>query len=306
VDQLLREQASRTTARRELEARHDDFEQISSEVGALDRDALAGALDDDPDRAVELLAGMARATDRDLRDQARALAAELLLPVARHGGETRRRGAVRIVTTAGEGLDLDLDATLDRAGGQVGRIGADDLRWRSWQRPGRAYVLLVDASGSVTGRPLATALVTAAALARRLGPEDQLGVVAFWSRAVVLRHVTSTEPATGVLDALFDLRGGDTTDLAGGLELALAQAEQAAPARREVIVLTDGLANAGADPCAVAATAAALGTHVHVLALSEDAEAVAACVAVARAGGGRSALLPRASLAPAALGDVLA
>jgi hypothetical protein len=45
---------------------------------------------------------------------------------------------------------------------------------------------------------------------------------------------------------------------------------------------------------------------VHVLALSEDAEAVAACVAVARAGGGRSALLPRASLAPAALGDVLA
>jgi Mg-chelatase subunit ChlD len=267
---------------------------------------MAGALEDDPDRAIELLADMARATDRTLRDQARALAAELLLPVARHGGDTRRSGAVRMVTTARHGLDLDLDATIDRAAGRVDRIAPDELRWRSWQRPGRAYVLLVDASGSVTGRPLATALVTAAALARRLGPDDQLGVVAFWSRAVVLRHVTSTEPAAGVLDALFDLKGGDTTDLAGGLRLALAQAGRAVAAHRDVIVLTDGLANAGDDPVAVASTGPGAGTRVHVLALSDEPDAAAACLAVAEAGGGRVAALPRASRAPAALGDVLA
>jgi Ca-activated chloride channel family protein len=167
-------------------------------------------------------------------------------------------------------------------------------------------VLLVDASGSVTGRPLATALVTAAALARRVGPDDQLGVVAFWSRAVVLRHVTSTDPATSVLDALFDLRGGDTTDLAGGLEAALAQAGRAVAGQRDVIVLTDGMANAGGDPIAVASTAAGAGARVHVLRLTDDPESVAACLAVAEAGGGRVAPLPRPSLAPAALSDILA
>ena len=314
MDKLRREQSSRTTSRRELEARHDDFEQVSAEVGELDRDALAGALDDDPDRAVEMLADMARATDRVLRDQARALAAELLLPVARHGGDHRRRGAARLVTSGRDGLDLDLDATFERAAGWGSptgsgpgrRIGADDLRWHSWERPGRAYVLLVDASGSVTGRPLATALVTAAALARRVGPDDQLGVLAFWSRAVVLRPVTSADPATAVLDALFDLRGGDTTDLAGGLEAALAQAGQAVAGMRDVIVLTDGMANAGGDPVSVAATASATGARVHVLRLSEDPEATIACLAVAEAGGGRVAYLPRPSAAPAALSEVLA
>jgi Mg-chelatase subunit ChlD len=314
VDKLRKDQSSRTTSRRELEARHEDFEQVSAEVGELDQDALAGALDEDPDRAIELLADMARATDRALRDRARALAAELLLPVARHGGDHRRRGASRLVTSARDGLDLDLDATLERAAaagsptgasGPSSRISADDLRWHSWERPGRAYVLLVDASGSVTGRPLATALVTAAALARRIGPDDQLAVVAFWSRAVVLRHVTSTDSATSVLDALFDLRGGDTTDLAGGLEAALAQAGRAVAGQRDVIVLTDGMANAGGDPVAVAATATATGARVHVLRLAEDPEAVAACLAVAEAGGGRVAALPRPSLAPAALSDVL-
>jgi Ca-activated chloride channel family protein len=247
---------------------------------------------------------MARATDRVLRARARALAGELLLPVARHGGDQRRRGAVRLVTSARDGLDLDLDATVERAGG--GRIGAEDLRWRRWERPGRAYVLLVDASGSVTGRPLATALVTAAALARRIGPDDQLAVVAFWSRAVVLRPVTSVEPATGVLDALFDLRGGDTTDLAGGLRAALAEAGRAVAGQRDVIALTDGMANAGDDPVEVAATAAAAGSRVHVLSLSDDASAVGACLAVAAAGGGRVAALPRPSVAPQALADILA
>ena len=315
MDRLRREQSSRTTSRRELEARHEDFEQVSAEVGELDEDALARALEDDPDRAVELLADMARATDRALRDRARALAAELLLPVARHADDLRRPGASRLVTSARHGLDLDLDATLERAAGagttwsgagRRSRIGPEDLRWQAWERPGRAYILLVDASGSVTGRPLATALVTAAALARRVGPHDQLGVVAFWSRAVVLRHITSAEPPTGVLDALFDLRGGDTTDLAGGLEAALAQASRATAAQRDIIVLTDGMANAGGDPRHAAAAAPSSGTRVHVLALSEEAEAMAACLALADAGGGRMAPLPRPSRAPSAVADILA
>jgi Mg-chelatase subunit ChlD len=115
-----------------------------------------------------------------------------------------------------------------------------------------------------------------------------------------------TDPAATVLDALFDLRGGDTTDLAGGLRAALAEAAGATAARRDVVVLTDGLANAGDDPAAVAASGPAAGARVHVLNLSDTPESVGACRAVADAGGGRSALLLRPSAAPAALAEVLA
>jgi Mg-chelatase subunit ChlD len=304
VAELLRDHASRSTSRRELEARHEQFAEVSADVGELDAEALAGALEQDPDGAVELLAGMARATDRQLRERARRLAAELLVPVARHGADRARRGATRLTTSAKGGLELDIDATVERLAARP-VPGADDLRWRTWRRPGRAYVLLVDASGSVTGRPLATAVVTAAALAARLRPGDELGVVAFWSKAVVLRPVTSPEPPGAVLDALFDLRGGDTTDLAGGLAAALQQAGRARAARREVLVLTDAMANAGQDPVAVAATAEASGSRLHVLGLSGDDEARRRGVALAGAGGGRYVSLLRTRDAVPAVAEVL-
>jgi len=251
-----------------------------------------------------MLVDLARATDRDLRRAARALAAEVLVPLARRGGGTPQRGVRRLATVAGGGLELDLDATVQRLASRPSP-GADDMRWRAWRRPGRAYVLVIDASGSVTGPPLATAVVSAAALVSRLAPDDELAVIAFWSRPVVLRSVGESEPASRVLDRLFDLRGGDTTDLAAALRAAVGEASLARCPSREVIVLTDGMANAGADPLPVASTAATSGARLHVLGLSEEPDAVGRCRALAGAGGGGYAPLLRPSSAPAALACVL-
>jgi Mg-chelatase subunit ChlD len=212
---------------------------------------------------------------------------------------------VRLVTSKRAGLDVDMDATIEEVAGHPSPL-AEDLRWRRWARPGRAYVLLIDASGSVSGLPLATAVVTAAALASRCGTNDELAVIAFWSQAVLLRSITSLEPPLYVLDGLFDLRGGDTTDLAGGLRVALAQAAGATSGRRDILVLTDGMATAGGDPMPVAATAAASGTAVHVLALTDDPEATEACRRIAAAGGGRMAALLHPADAPAVVAEVLA
>jgi Mg-chelatase subunit ChlD len=210
-----------------------------------------------------------------------------------------------LVSSRKTGLDLDVDAAVETVAGRSW-LSADDLRWRRWERPGRAHILLVDASGSVSGRPLTTAVVSTAALAGRCGPEDELAVVAFWSKAVVLRAVTSRQPPETVLDALFDLRGGDMTDLAAGLRAALAQAELASAGRRDILLLTDGMATAGDDPVSVAAAAGGSSAAVHVLALVDTPEALDACHRIADAGGGHVALLLRASDAPAAIAEVLA
>lgn len=257
-------------------------------------------LREDPDAGARLLTDLTRATDESLRARARRLAARLLLPTPQSAPDGRS-GAGRLATVAEPGLDLDLDATLERFA-EHPRLHADDLRWRGWRRPHRGYVLLVDASGSTTGAPLTTAVTTAAALVSRLRPGDELAVVAFWSTAVVLRDLRSPGPPSRVLDALFDLQGGDTTDLAFGLRTALGQATLASAARCDVLVLTDGMANTGSDPATVAAGA---GCPVHVLALSTDSDAVAACHRLADAGGGRSAPLLRPSQAPSAVAHVL-
>jgi Mg-chelatase subunit ChlD len=273
-------------------------------VGALDAAALAGVMDEDLDEGVSLLVDLSRATDPRLRDAARRLAASLVVPAARVPGPSTGGGSARLATVRDAGVDLDLDATLERLGDHPS-LRAEDLRWRGWRKPGRAVVLLVDASGSVEGAPLSTAVVTAGALAARASASlsEEIAVVAFWSRAVVLRHMRDPSPPSSVLVRLLGLRGGDTTDLAGGLRTALGQAVLSSASRRDVIVLTDGMANEGSDPVAVAATAGPV--RVHVLGLSPDREAVEACAALAGAGGGRAITLSRAAEAPAAVADLL-
>ena len=297
VADLLRDQARRTETRADLQRRHPDLERSSPTVGVLDEAAVSADMASDPDATVDLLADLARATDPTLRAAARRLAVRLLVPPAR-AGEAERRGASRLTTVAGEGLDLDLDATLERSL-EHRPVREEDLRWRGWRSPARSFVLLVDASGSVAGAPLTTAVTTAGALAAGLGPDDELAVVAFWSRAVVLRHLHSPAPAASVLDALLDLRGGATTDLALGLRVALAQAALARAPRAEILVLTDGAWNTGDDPVPVAA---ASGTaRVHVLVTVDTDEAAETCARVAGAGGGRAVPLPRPSTAPSAV-----
>ncbi|HNJ98211.1 MAG TPA: hypothetical protein PLV13_08810, partial [Ilumatobacteraceae bacterium] len=63
-------------SRREL-ARHERFEQVSPEVGILDEDALEDAMREDPDGTMALLSDLAGATDRELRELAKRLAARL-------------------------------------------------------------------------------------------------------------------------------------------------------------------------------------------------------------------------------------
>lgn len=278
--------------------------QVSPEVGELDEGALAGALADDLDEGLSMLVDLSRATDARLREKALRLAAALILPAARAAGASPPGGSSRLGRVPDAGVDLDLDWTLERLAERP-HLSADDLRWRGWQRPGRVVVLVVDASGSVTGSPLNAALVTAAALANRTGDRDQLGVIAFWSRAVVLRHVNDPSPPASVLTRLLALRGGDTTDLAGGIRAGLGQIAKAVPARRDLVLLTDGMANEGDDPVPAAAAAAGCGARLHVLALRPEPEARQACMELAAAGGGVMEELDRTAQAPSALARML-
>lgn len=270
----------------------------------MDEEAMAGTLAGDLDEGVSLLRDLARATDPALRARARQLAASLLIPATRTRGHSRPGGSARIGTLRKNGVDLDIDATIERMVDK-NSLTEDDLRWRGWLRPGRCVVIVVDASGSVNGRPLETAVVTAAALAGRLDVGDELAVVAFWSKVLVLRHLGEISPPATVIERLLALRSGDTTDLAGGITAGLAELASGRTARKDVIVITDGMANEGGDPVLAAGSARSCGARLHVLALSGHEDSAFACERLAEAGGGLLARLERPGQAVSAVAAIL-
>jgi Mg-chelatase subunit ChlD len=304
VAELLRTQSARRTSRDQLSRSNPDFDAVSPQAGELDAAAMADLAQRDPDAAARVLAAAVRAFDPGLRGAARVLAGRLRVGSPR-SGVADRPGTRRVVTRQEPtGSDVDLDATLAARGAEP-HWRAEHLHTRGWRSTGRATVLLVDASGSVAGDELAAAVLTASALVQRMRPGDELGVIAFWSKAVVLRPLSADPRVDVVIDRLCDLRGGGTTDLELALETAAGQISRSRAADRQVLLLSDGLATESPDPVNAASALARIPARLHVLALSAEHESMASCAALAAAGGGRMAALHRPSEAPGAVRELL-
>lgn len=266
----------RTTSRREL-ARNPRFEEISPEVGELDETAVEEAMSDDPDDMMGLLADLTGATDPKLRELARRLAGRLFLDLARRGPmRPRGTGKLRELPYRPDAGDLDLDASLEaiaaaRASGEA--IDPERLRVRGWITPSTAIALLVDRSGSMGGKPLATSAVAAAAVASR-APADY-SVLSFGKEVIVPKSQDRDRPMEEVIDAVLALRGFGTTDVAAALTAAADQLSRSPAGRRIAVLLSDCRAT---EPGDVAAAARLLDELVIVAPEgdSEEAEALAA------------------------------
>lgn len=263
-------EAQRATIPRRDLARHPRFEDLSPDVGALDEAAVESAMAEDPDDVLGLLADMVRATDPALRALARRLAGRLMVEVARRG-PARQRGIGRIETTAfhPDAGDVDLDASLDAvvdARAARSALDAERLRVRRWVRPRTALCLLVDRSGSMQGRPLATNAVAAAAVATRAERGDY-SVIAFAKEGVAVKAQGEDVPVERVVDQILALRGRGTTDLAGALRLAAGQLTRSGATRRIALLLSDCRDTEAGD---VLAAAAALDELVIVAPAGDD------------------------------------
>ncbi len=243
----------RTIPRPQL-ARDPMFDELSPEVGEIDEEALGELFEDDPDHALSMLADMRTATDQALAALASRLAGRLVLDVARVG-PVQARGIGKMASSPADRAegDLDIDRSLDALVGARGThsaVDAEQLRVRHWTRPSTAVALLVDRSGSMSGRRLATAAVAAAACAHR-APIDW-SVLAFADRIIAVKSQDDARATTAVVDDLLRLRGRGTTDLGGALQAAARQLERSRAKRRITILMSDCRATTGGDAVAVA------------------------------------------------------
>lgn len=248
----MSEAGRRTTSRRDL-SRHENFEQISPEVGEIDEAALDEAMRESPDETLGLLADLTGATDPTLRELARRLAGRLMLDVGNRG-RARPRGIGKMTEQPyrPDAGDLDIDASLEVLAESRGGVLAEPerLRVRGWRKPGTALCLLLDRSGSMGGEPLAVSAVAVAAVASR-NPSDY-SVVAFSKDVVVTKSQDVPMSAEKVINDVLTLRGHGTTDLAGALHAAHAQLGRSTAGRKVAIVLSDCRATVDGDPIAAA------------------------------------------------------
>jgi Ca-activated chloride channel family protein len=154
------------------------------------------------------------------------------------------------------------------------RVRVSAGRLPTGERPPLDLVLVMDTSGSMEGAPIAAARDAARELIARLAPDDQVAVVTFDSQArVVVPPLRMTPIARAWADLkvrLVEARG--TTDLAGGLALALDQVDlgRRAGAIERIVLVGDGVANDATSIPALVARARQARVPVTTLGLGVD------------------------------------
>jgi Mg-chelatase subunit ChlD len=257
-------------------------------------------MNEDPDEALAMLADLIGATDPKLRALAKRLAGRLMLDLSRRG-PTRPRGIGKLERQRyrPDGGDLDLDASLETiaiARATRSLPDVDELRVRGWAKPGTALCLMVDRSGSMGGKPLATSAIAAASIAWR-SPEDY-SVLAFGKDVVVAKSQDSIKAGERVVNDVLALKGFGTTDLAGALGVAAIQLGRSRAGRRIAVLLSDCRATVPGD---VLAAAAALDELCIIAPEGDSDEATV----LARQVGAKLVTVSGPSQIPAALAQVL-
>lgn len=234
----------------------DGFVELSPEIGELDEEAVSEGMVDNPDETLDLVAAMTAATDPVLRRLARQLAARLFLDLTKNA-KPDTSGPSHLISAPyrPDAGDLDLDRTLHgvlTARAERRAIAADDIRVLSWAKASTAWCLLIDASGSMHGKPTATAALAAAAVAAR-GP-DEYAALSFSDHVVAAKAMWEHRAPTEVIDRVLALRGHGTTDLASALAAAREQLHRSNAKKRMVVLLSDCRATVPGDVEAAAKT----------------------------------------------------
>lgn len=138
-----------------------------------------------------------------------------------------------------------------------------------------AVMLVLDRSGSMSGRSLSAAVTAAEAFAGQLNQNDALGLATFSS--VIDTPVEATTERAALRRALQSLSAAGETALYDAIAGAIHTLTSSAADRKAIVVLTDGFDNASAatlDACSragqqagIAVYTIALGNAVHLQAL---------------------------------------
>lgn len=165
----------------------------------------------------------------------------------------------------------------------------------SVERAPASFQVVLDRSGSMSGRPLHAAIEALVGLVAKLDARDNFGVVVFDDSADVVVPAGPVVDREGIVAGLRSIRPGGTTDLGAGLLRGLQEVRRVVStgptglAGATLLIVSDGHTNAGVtDPdrlAQVAAQGSANGVVVSTLGLGSGYDETL-LAGIARAGSG--------------------
>ncbi|MHA1594845.1 MAG: vWA domain-containing protein [Candidatus Baldrarchaeia archaeon] len=183
--------------------------------------------------------------------------------------------------------EFDLDETLERLlEKRMSPLSYSDIVWLKRMEKRNACILMLDTSGSMYGEKNLIAAMAAITVAYRL-KNSELGIVAFNTSAMVVKHVNSRENIGVVLDKILELEASGYTNIRDALRKGLAELRKSKAKKRWGLLITDGMYNTGGDPRPLARKFPKL----HVIALpAQNPHGLKVCRDLAYLGKGRLAI----------------
>ena len=159
--------------------------------------------------------------------------------------------------------EVDIDATMEKLL-HIDAPRDEDVIVVERGTKKRRSVLVADVSASVDEERLIVSAATIGALSAVFS-RDSVGVVAFWSDAIVLQTCQNRRNPFDMVDDLLALEAEGLTNVAHGLETGIELLGPVVYRDSRVILLSDCLHNAGPDPRPQAETAPRLDVLVDVI-----------------------------------------
>ena len=172
---------------------------------------------------------------------------KLSLRVASEGlrGDIPVRGEYQYQT------DFDLEATmeqlLERYPTSIPVLRRGDIIGIERRERKKNGVLVLDASGSMMGERNINAALSAAVMAYSMR-QDKFGVIAFNTKAFLIKGIKDDLPIEEIMDRILDLEAVGYTNIEDGLKMGALQIKNLKTRFKWAILLTDGAYNKGDDP----------------------------------------------------------
>ena len=139
------------------------------------------------------------------------------------------------------------------------------------EKPSLALLLLIDRSGSMGGQKLELAKDAARAAVELLGPEDQIGVIAFDDQTYWVSELHAAADKPYVLDRIAKMVAGGGTNIYPAMREAHTSLQKAVARLKHLILLTDGISAPG-DFAGITAELAAQRVTVSTVAVGQGAD----------------------------------
>ena len=186
-------------------------------------------------------------------------------------------------------LSFDLDETIQHNPLKIHNktLSYKDIYGVKRQREKRKVALILDTSGSMYGRLLLNAALTASVLSYHL-EKEHYAIILFNTTAMVLKKMKEDKLITNIIDEILDSEAVGFTNISIGLEKGLKELNRLKSRRKNEfgILISDGNYNRGDNPLEIAKKYPKL--HVIGMPPENDADmGIHTCKEIAKAGGGK-------------------